>query len=214
MDSVEAATFVRPGSPPITQITFLACHAQYPGGPNRCLSVSSLFARPSPVNRRVGVHDFTFEACSSFTHVTACKIAGPPKGGRLSRGFGPASYPTAPLGSYHVSPTTTWMDPPSISDLRPWGALLTEGDNRASNNYSAEPKTLVADISLSFSKMRLSSRQRPFEFAYPSHFVVAMPTSRYLRQLIGRLRPIFTATPCGGEKRFFGPTECSFVDVR
>jgi hypothetical protein len=127
MDSVEAATFVRPGSPPITQITFLACRAQYPGGPNRCLSVSSLFARPSPVNRRVGVHDFTFEACSSFTHITACKIAGPPRGGRLSRGFGPASYPTAPLGSYHVSPTTTWMDPPSISDLRLWGALLTEG---------------------------------------------------------------------------------------
>jgi|HubBroStandDraft_6_1064221.scaffolds.fasta_scaffold285359_2 hypothetical protein len=27
-------------------------------------------ARPSPVNRRVGIHDFTFEACSSFTRVT------------------------------------------------------------------------------------------------------------------------------------------------
>src|SRR5450432_2378277 len=79
MDSVEAATFVRPGSPPITQITFLACHAQYPGGPNRCLSVSSLFARPSPVNRRVGIHDFTFEACSSFTRVTACKVAARPR---------------------------------------------------------------------------------------------------------------------------------------
>ena len=127
MDSVEAATFVRPGSPPITQITFLACRAQYPGGPNRCLSVSSLSARPSPVNRRVGIHDFTFEACSSFTRVTACKIARPPKGGLLSRGSGPASYPTKPLGSYHVSPTTTWMDPPSTGDLRRWGALLTTG---------------------------------------------------------------------------------------
>ena len=59
IDDVEGATFARPGSPPITQITFLACRAQYPGGPNRCLSVSSLFARPSPVNRRVGIHDFT-----------------------------------------------------------------------------------------------------------------------------------------------------------
>src|SRR3954467_1927166 len=29
----------------------------------------------------------------------------------LSRGFETASYPTAPLGSYHVSPTTTWVDP-------------------------------------------------------------------------------------------------------
>ena len=35
---------------PITQITFLACCAQYPGGPNRCLSASSAFAGPFPVN--------------------------------------------------------------------------------------------------------------------------------------------------------------------
>src|ERR1019366_5793258 len=29
--------------------------------------------------------------------------------------------------SYHVLATTTWMDPPSIGDLRPWGAPLTTG---------------------------------------------------------------------------------------
>ena len=91
------------------------------------MSVSSLSARPSPINRRVGVHDFTFEACSSFTRVTACKIACPPKGGLLSRGFDLASHPTEPLGSYHVLPTTTCMDPPSTGDLRRWGALLTTG---------------------------------------------------------------------------------------
>src|ERR1700692_3562145 len=78
MDGVETATFVSPGAPPITHITFLTCRAHYPGGPNRCLSVSSLFARPSPVNRRVGIHNFTFEACSSFTRVTACKVAARP----------------------------------------------------------------------------------------------------------------------------------------
>ena len=78
-DDVEGATFAIPGSPPITQITFPACRAHYPGGPNRCLSVSSLFARPSPVNGRVGIHDFTFGACSSFTRVTAYWVACPPK---------------------------------------------------------------------------------------------------------------------------------------
>jgi len=36
---------------------------------------------PSPLFRQVGVHDFTFEACSGFTHVTPCRIAQPPKGG-------------------------------------------------------------------------------------------------------------------------------------
>src|SRR5450759_82304 len=55
------------------------------------------------------------------------RFARPPKGGLLFRGSGPASYPTKPLGSYHVSPTTTWMDPPSTGDVRRWGALLTAG---------------------------------------------------------------------------------------
>jgi hypothetical protein len=68
-----------------------------------------------------------FEACSSFTRVTACKIARPPKGGLLSRGFDLASHPTEPLGSYHVLPTSTWVDPPSTGDLRHWDAPLTTG---------------------------------------------------------------------------------------
>ena len=34
---------------------------------------------PSPFLRRVGVHHFTFGACSGFTRVTACWIARPPK---------------------------------------------------------------------------------------------------------------------------------------
>src|SRR6202011_1959553 len=103
-----------------------ACRAHYPGGPNRCLSVSSPFARPSPVNGRAGIHSFTFEACSGFTRVTACRVARPPYGGLLSRASSPASSPAKPLGSYHVLPTTTWVDPPSTDDLRRWGALLTQ----------------------------------------------------------------------------------------
>jgi len=78
IDDVEGAISTTPGYPAITQITFLACCAHYPGGSNRCLSTSSLFVLPSPVNGRVGIHDFTFGACSSFTHVAACQIACPP----------------------------------------------------------------------------------------------------------------------------------------
>ncbi len=44
-------------------------------------SISSPSARPSPNLRRVGVHDFTFEACSGFTHITARWIAQPPESG-------------------------------------------------------------------------------------------------------------------------------------
>src|SRR5882724_12186323 len=60
IDDVGAASSAIPGSPPITQIAFPACRAHYPGGPDRCLSVSSLSARPSPVNGRVGIHNFTY----------------------------------------------------------------------------------------------------------------------------------------------------------
>ena len=41
-------------------------------------SVASGFARPSPLLGRIGIHDFTFEACSRFTRVTACWVALPP----------------------------------------------------------------------------------------------------------------------------------------
>jgi hypothetical protein len=44
-------------------------------GPAR---VSSLSVLPSPLSGRVGVHITTFEACSSFTRVTACRVAHPP----------------------------------------------------------------------------------------------------------------------------------------
>ena len=50
-----------------------------PADRNRCLSVSSLPARPPPNLSRVGIRNFTFEACSSFTRVTACSVAHQPK---------------------------------------------------------------------------------------------------------------------------------------
>ena len=53
--------------------------------------VTSLSARPSPSHRRVGVHVFTFEACSSFTHVTACRVARPPYAGFVTSSSQPVS---------------------------------------------------------------------------------------------------------------------------
>ena len=47
--------------------------------------VSSLPVQPSPFLRRVGIHNFTFEACSGFTRVTACKVAHPPSVGFIAR---------------------------------------------------------------------------------------------------------------------------------
>jgi hypothetical protein len=118
------------------------------------VSVSSLSARPSPVNRRVGIHDFTFEACSSFTRVTACKVARPPKDGLVSRGFDLASCPTKSLGSYHVLPTATWMDPPSIGDLRHWGALLTQGGGQTGVRQTVD---ITEELWIETARFRLTS---------------------------------------------------------
>src|SRR6266496_579271 len=54
--------------------------------------VSSLSVQPSPFLRRAGIHNFTFEACSSFNRVTACKVAHPPFAGFIAR-LRPCRFP-------------------------------------------------------------------------------------------------------------------------
>jgi hypothetical protein len=79
------------GLPPITQMSFSACRAHYPGGSvwyslvrvdwQMALSRARDFPKPlwpSRNERPVGIHNFPFEACSIFTHVTACGFARPP----------------------------------------------------------------------------------------------------------------------------------------
>jgi hypothetical protein len=82
----EAATSDPDGSPPITRVTLPTCRAHYPDGSERVhLSIASPSTRPSPLFRRVGIHAFTFEACSDFTRVTARWIAQPPKAAFVTR---------------------------------------------------------------------------------------------------------------------------------
>ena len=52
---------------------------------------------------QVGVYDFTFEACSGFIHVTACRVAQPPKVAFVTRlRPGPARRRPKPLVSYQT----------------------------------------------------------------------------------------------------------------
>src|SRR5882724_7105702 len=90
-----------PGSPPLTQTTFLACCAHYPGGPigadgySLARSRAGFFPTGSafPHPARVGVHIAAFEACSSFTRVTACQVARPPNVDFVAR-FQPDRFPS------------------------------------------------------------------------------------------------------------------------
>ncbi len=110
------------GAPPITQITLPTCRAHYPGGSKQVhVSVASLSARPSPLFGRVGIHTFTFEACSGFTRVTARWIAQPPEAAFVA-GLRPGRLPDRPACQLPDQPTTLWTEPPSVGDLRRRGA--------------------------------------------------------------------------------------------
>jgi hypothetical protein len=76
--------------------------------------VPSLSIQPSPFLRRVGIHIFTFEACSSFTRVTACKVAHPPFVGFIAR-LRPSRFPdsdarklSSPTNNYLSGPFPHW----------------------------------------------------------------------------------------------------------
>src|SRR5437868_3409899 len=66
-----------------------------------------LSARPSPFFRRVGIHIVTFEACSSFTHVTACTVAHPPYVGFIAR-LRPCQFPGSDARKLS-SPTNNYL---------------------------------------------------------------------------------------------------------
>src|SRR6185369_9338355 len=77
--------------------------------------VTSLSVLPSPLWGRVGVHITTFEACSSFTRVTACKVAHPPYVGFIAR-LRPGRFPGS--GARKLPSSTNnllgWVLPPLV----------------------------------------------------------------------------------------------------
>jgi hypothetical protein len=122
---VEAATLALDGSPPITRTTFPTCRAHYPGGSSGVrVSIASPLMQPSPNGRRVGIRIVTFEACSGFTHVTARRIAQPPKAAFVTR-LRPCRLPGRTARQLPDQSTTLWVESSSTSDPRLRGALPT-----------------------------------------------------------------------------------------
>src|SRR5450755_4550841 len=102
IDDVEGATFTTPGYPAITQIPFLACCAQYPGGSNRC--ACRLLPCPCCLPRLTGGSHPRLHFRGLLKLHSRCGLPDclPAYSGRLSRGSNPVSYPTKSLGSYHA----------------------------------------------------------------------------------------------------------------
>ncbi len=82
--------------------------------------------RPSPTEGRVGIHNFTFEACSDFTRVTARWIAQPPKAAFVTR-LRDGQLPDRPARQLPDQPTTLWVASSSTGVPRLRGALSGSG---------------------------------------------------------------------------------------
>src|SRR5216683_6266453 len=78
--------------------------------------------QPSPNGRRVGIRIVTFEACSGFTHVTARRIAQPPKATFVTR-LQPFRLPGRAARQLPDQSTTLWVESSSTDDSRLRGAL-------------------------------------------------------------------------------------------
>src|SRR5579863_7187904 len=153
VEHVGGATSTSAGYPPMTQTTFLTCRAHYPGGSYRCVSVSFPVRAAFP-NYLVGRHPRRhFRGLLKLHSRYGLQDCSPAYGGLLSRGSSPASYPTKPLGSYHVLPTSTWVNPPFTGDLRRWGAqvglgwvtfeVLRRTHGTLSKKIAVDPKVLA-----------------------------------------------------------------------
>jgi hypothetical protein len=81
----------------------------------------------APFPSRVAVRNFTFEACSGFTRVTARRGRSPTMRGLCFEASARPVTRTKPLDSYQIKPATIWVDPSSTGDLRRWGALGNPG---------------------------------------------------------------------------------------
>ncbi len=119
--AVEAATLVSnrvsPDYPPYP--SHLPC--QLPRRIEQAhMSMPSLSTRPSPLRCRVGIHIAPFEACSGFTHITAHRIAQPPKATFVTR-LRPRQLPGDAARQLPDSSTSIWMEPSSIGKTRPRG---------------------------------------------------------------------------------------------
>lgn len=113
-----------PGPPSLTRSPSLHAVLNTPVDRIRCslvgelrvpARVSSLSVQPSPLPWRVGVHITTFEACSSFTRVTACTVAHPPYVGFIAR-LHPGRFPGS--GARKLPSSTNnllgWVLPPLV----------------------------------------------------------------------------------------------------
>ena len=141
------------------------CRRHYPGGPlSSDRSWDGLFQpfsihpqrqRPSPSECKVGVHIGRFEACSTFTCVTACRLAASPKRYICLEGSdGFVTSTAAPIA-------TGWSDPVAGWELHPLKSQHLFTAHTRSDPAETSPQELLRPASW----LALLSRTFTFELA-------------------------------------------------
>ena len=96
---------------------------------------------PSPSSDRVDVHNFPFEACSSFIRITARRFARSPKV-ILSQGFSPDDRSSKPPANYRANrPLPEWDLHPLVNHAirdAPEGAEVSQRSQRNKGAPSAQ----------------------------------------------------------------------------
>src|SRR5262252_7043995 len=127
------------GPPPMCHVALSTCRAHYPGRSER-VHMSGFLPRsmqPSPLHRRVGIRIATFEACSGFTHVTARRLAQPPKATFVT-GLQPTDYADKLPVSYSTKPATIEVEPSSTGNTPLRGTLCKIALRGARNRHARE----------------------------------------------------------------------------
>ena len=121
--------------------------------------------RPSPTDRRVGIHKFTFEACSGFTRVTARWIAQPPEVTFVTR-LQHGQLPDRPARQLPDQPTILRVASSSTGDPRLRGARSVVGYKHAWEATSGH------------GRFRAQSRNSSPNVGYLTSFVCSSRSSR------------------------------------
>src|SRR5258708_25316032 len=93
---------------------------------------------PSPSDRRVGIRIRASEACSGFNHVTAHRIAQPPKAAFVTR-LQPCRLPDRTARQLPDQSTTLWVESSSTSDPRLRGARSTASFWTSTDHFRSTP---------------------------------------------------------------------------
>jgi hypothetical protein len=110
------------GLPRLLGLPFRRAVPTTPADRTGARAIASLSMLPSPVGRRVGIRIVTFEACVGFTHVTARRIAQPPKATFVTR-LQPDQLPGQAARQLLDQSTTLRVESSSTDNPRLRGAL-------------------------------------------------------------------------------------------